>query len=239
MLALLLLGSLTGSVVPPQACMVEIPWFVREDNPSTVILRATPDSIGDGEYYSNMGELEREPMYPGMTPRPVFAQVFRLISASGPGAEHLNQHDRVAVVWWQLGASCQRSVPRTSVRITDGEVFLAKKPREASEWIDGIPTYDMISGDWYYSPDLERSWRQDLPPYPIMSVAEYANLFRMLPSKAALSDDRTAALEALLDWGNQEPQRWNQHPARRAFCQAKAWLSRFDPELCPGHPEFN
>lgn len=60
---------------------------MREDNLAVVTLRATPDSIGDGEYYTGMGDVQREPTHPGAKPRHVFAQLFELTSASGPGAE--------------------------------------------------------------------------------------------------------------------------------------------------------
>lgn len=236
-IALLLLSSLFGFAAP-RTCTVETPWFIREDSPATVLLRATADSISDGEYYAGIGEPRRSPPYPGAEPRRVFAQVFELTTAAGPGTEQVHRHDRVAVIWWQRGASCQRWYPREVIRLPDGALFLAKQPRDVSEWIDGIPTYDVLAGDRYYSPVLERIARPQIDATHLMTVAEYADLFRVLPSSEALSRNRTFALKTLLAWGEHDPVRWLQHPARQALCQAKALLGSIDTQQCPEHPSM-
>jgi hypothetical protein len=213
------------------ACTLELEWFVRPDQSSYVTLRATSDTALDRPYFADLNGPIATPPFAGAQPVQVYGQVFELLSASGPGSAQIKEHVRVVLIWWGLTASCGRWFPYTSRRFQGSDLFLAKTPRDRSEWIFGMPTYDLDAGDWYYSPARYKAGSMEPGAERRMSVSEYASMYPLLPTKQALADGVVPALQPLLEWGSRNPDRWRLSPARIVLCRARTFLR--DYTACP------
>jgi hypothetical protein len=60
-----------------------------------------------------------------------------------------------------------------------------------------------------------------------MTVTEFLELFQLLPVEGAPRASREAAIEAIINWGAEDPERWDWSPARMYLCQAKSFTGVF------------
>jgi hypothetical protein len=220
-LGLLGLAWFPIGITTPSNCSIALNRFFRPKNPSYLIVRATTDSISDGAYHFGDDGFSRLPS--SLAPSKVYAQVFHVISAHGPGAAAVRGHSQVALVWWRLGASCQRWVPRAALKVESGDAFVLKQPRPRSDWIEDMPTFDIEVADWVYAPALARRYLAQTGAVREMTVPEFLRLFSLLPTEAGARNPEP--LKRLLAWGAQDSTRWLLDPARLALCSAHAMLT--------------
>lgn len=231
---------LRASGVPSDArcSLVVSPLPARTD--TYVVLRTTSDSASDGSYYaSSFSGVSRSPSIPAERPRvtigqmparapgpppqrahEVYGQVMEVVRARGAGASTLPRGRRVLVVWWGLGASCQRAYPQRALHAEPGELFLQLSPRDSTGWTAGMPTYDVGPGVLTYSP---RGRQQSAPPAEArpMSMREFLDLYGVLPASEVRDRDPVAALAPLLEWAVRHRNRAVKQPALFYVCAAQ------------------
>lgn len=211
---------LAGAGTPPSPACTKgmVLWFERDPEVGFVILRATTDSILDGEYFHEDRMPTKTPAQPRGEARPVFGQLFEVVAVGEEQRDEVEGHERAVLVWWSVGLFCERWFPRRSREVTEGvELFVAKRPRDPADWIDGIPTYDVEFGDWLYHAG-ER--RPDDRTIGSLTAAEYAELYELWPEVGASRETAIASLESIIRWGAAAPGRWDLWPARLVLCQA-------------------
>jgi hypothetical protein len=205
-------------------------------------LRATPDSVRDPyRAWARAPQGGHRARLPGDTAA-VYAQVFTLVRAEGVlGPLETWRDRRVALVWWGLGMQCQRSKPYSAVKRDVRELFLIARPagsataetevydpvytdlRPRSQWILGMPTFDVGASSLSYSPGDRRFGDQGTIRGD-MSVAEYRDLFARLPRFGESSEQQLVRWRALVRWADDEPRRWKLYPSGLLLCGAEKWF---------------
>lgn len=240
MLSVGIVALATGLTTAPlsRACSLEIPSIpTRAENPNYVVLRATADSASDGFYFATMSRdgLAREAASPGQRAIEVYGQVMEVISAAGKRAAALTPRRRVLVIWWELGASCQRAAPRAARHIAAGEVFLHLAPRDSTRSPSGLPTFDVSwgltlvfapgGGGITFAGDTAR----------VMTMREFTEMFEVLPRTAAFERNPQLSVAPLLQWGLTKKASAAASPARHFICAARVMREqRFIPECSSG-----
>ena len=214
----------------------------RPLNAIELSLRATTDSLleigGTAAAISETGHRQRQPR----DVEPVYAQVFQVDRIDGDReAFRSREFRRVAVLWWRLGMHCQRVSPKPAVRSDVRELFLpalqmARRDslnetfgafvadlRPESQWIGGMPTFDVTDGGWTYSPS-ERAPVNLPPAQGTVTISEYRDLFAHLPIIGASYNNWQLSWRALLRWGDADARRWTLYPAGSLLCNAAASL---------------
>ena len=217
-------GGLPAAGTP---CTLEriAPWF-RSDTSAFVIAEASPDSILDGIYYHTIGPLTKDSTVGGVMPRAVYGQIAEL-RRTEPGMPGMSAGNRIVLVWWQLGASCERVVPRRAIEAEAAvEVFIAVpllRPRP--EWIGGLPTFDVDFEDrannLVYSESLTRT--RSPPSLPaFMTAREYADFYVGLPLHSAFRRNAGDAIAQIVHWGEAHPNLARKYPAADNIAAARA-----------------
>jgi hypothetical protein len=203
-------------------------------------LRATPDSLRDGNRPGvTDGQVGHRARLTWDTAA-VYAQVFELLRAEGDlGPLQPRRYQRVALVWWRSGQQCQRVTPQPAVRPGVDELFLLARRvgssvpdtgwfdavytdlRPESQWIQGMPTFDISDGSWMYSPRYRRPANLPKAIQGDLTVAEYRDFFAHLPVAGASYEEQLASWRGLLRWGEADPRRWTLYPAALALCGAE------------------
>ena len=244
MILTLTAAFLLGAAVAPShaRCSLVIPALPTRSD-TYVVLRATKDSASDGLYYRSMmsgvsrspeppveraritiGSMSaRAPELPSLQPREVFGQVMEVVAASGEGVSSLPRRRRVLVIRWGLGMSCQRAMPAQALSVLPGELFLQASFRDSSEWVAGMPTYDLRPRVLTFAPN---GWRDGSPPATErpMRMREFLEMYRVLPTREAREGDAPAALAPLLAWAAQHRDAASKSPARYVVRAARAEL---------------
>lgn len=231
---------LRASAVPLDArcSLVVSPLPTRTD--TYVVLRTTLDSASDGLYYASLisgvsrspaiaaerprvsiGQMPaRAPAPPAQRAHEVYGQVMEVVRARGAGASTLPRGRRVLLVWWGLGASCQRAYPQRALHAEPGELFLQLSPRDSTEWTAGMPTYDIGPRVLTYSPRGQHQSSRSATARP-MSMREFLDLYLVLPTREVRDRDPVAALAQLLEWAVSHRNRAVKQPALFFVCAAQ------------------
>jgi hypothetical protein len=223
LLATLLLATWfdAGVMHAPRCTFVRTGLQTRAEQVTFTVVRATTDSVSDGRYYSFASDRAgRTPLFDGATATTVHGQIFSMLRAEGAGADALRSHECVVLIWWRRGHSCQRYFPASALFITSGEVLVVRDARPPSEWVAGMPTFDMIemSDDLY--PTRQQLTLGVPDSVPRLSFAEFIDMYRQLPTAAEKEADYRNAGARLLRWGDADARRWRTSPARELLCDA-------------------
>ncbi len=236
LLTLLLATSLDADTMRAARCsIVRAGMLTRAEQVTYAVVRPTTDSVSDGKYYSFATDRDgRTPLFDGAVATTVYGQIFDVVRMEGAGADALKGQQRAVLVWWRRGMQCQRFFPASALFIRSGEVVVVRDARPPSEWIAGMPTFDMLemSGDLYPTRvDLIRGVQDTVPR---LSLAEFIDMHRQLPTPAEKDADYQNAGARLLRWGDADERRWRTAPSRGLLCEA--FLLRrpmFDLVPCP------
>jgi hypothetical protein len=236
-LALSWAAAETGSEAP---CSLFQQRGRRPHGIMALTLRATPDSVRDDHPpVANEREVGHRTREFSDTAE-VYAQVFELLTAEGDlGPLQARPNQRIALVWWRLGHSCQRVTPRPAVQRDVDELFLIARGvgtsvvdtswfevvytdlRPETQWIQGMPTFDVGDASWTYSPRYRRPVNIPNTVRGDLTVPEYRDYFAYLPSAGASYEETVASQQRLLRWGDADPRRWRLFPAATSLCAAE------------------
>ena len=95
--------------------------------------------------------------------------------------------------------SCERAWPARALLAARGELFLQLALRDSTGWVGGIPTYDGSQSAVLYAPGGPVGLTRGSILRP-MSMREFVDLYRALPSPEDRVRDPEAALQPLLAW---------------------------------------
>ncbi|MEJ2539508.1 MAG: hypothetical protein P8188_05995 [Gemmatimonadota bacterium] len=180
---LLSLSASAHPPAPPDFCS-KIP-FASGVRPEAGVFVGAPrtDSVwagpGSVEYVSGPGHSGSG------RGRRIYGQVFEVQRYMDP-TPGLREHERVAVVPWDYGPGC-RPVPwsRSAVWVTEMERGLLRGTlREESEWVGGMPTYDVWTPEfgWYTGRPFREFGRTPEEVDDALSVDELFELYALLPT---------------------------------------------------------
>jgi hypothetical protein len=219
---------------PPPACSRLRTRTVRPSRVLELTLRATPDSMPD-VLQGAAAMIERVPWDTAA----VHGQVFEVVRVEGgPGADQIRGHRRAVLIWWRDSLACQRMAPQPAVRENVNDLFLLARPvgspvgdgtfmdaavadlRPASQWIAGMPTFDVTPRAWTYSPTEPRP--VNLPPtvQGALTISEYRDFFAHVPTTGTSPEARQATWRRMLSWADADPRRWTLYPAAGELCAA-------------------
>jgi hypothetical protein len=223
-----------GAGSAPLCSIARTTLMTRLDPISFAVLRATGDSVSDGNYYHLSPDRSgRTPLSAGQRPTVVYGQVFEVVAAEGAQEQALLAAGRVVLVWWRRGMSCEKFFPASAIFIPAGEALVLRESRPPAEWAGGLPTFDMMdmTDDLYPSRrEIVHGVRDSLPR---MSILEFIDLYRQLPTPADHAANWRTAGDRLLRWGAADTLRWRKSPARELLCQAFITQTQ-DPRVpCP------
>lgn len=127
---------------------------------------------------------------------------------------------RAILVPWDYDPSCRVAIWGQSARwVTTRQpgVFSAT-PRPTSEWIDGVPTFDLFFADLEPYPHglfFQRGYRgtDRLRTEPSLGAVEYFDLYRGMPSREMIQKDPVGALRQWERWKAANPQGSRKYPA--------------------------
>lgn len=192
----------------------------RPADPPVLVVRATRDSVSDGRYVAVGNGVQRASASAQFS-RQVFGQVMNLVHAEGPDAALLRSSPKVVILWWGISLGCTVWFPHVNRDPSLGELFVLSRPRPKSEWINGLPTFDVHYADWVYNQRMENSRAPD----SAMTVTEYRKFFNALPidnSGADFLDN----WKGILDWANSNPHLARKQPAAPIICAARTAFDR-------------
>jgi hypothetical protein len=237
MLSVLLSGFVVSAHNAPPPCSLIISQSMRPAMALELTLRATPDSVRDPVPADSNATGHRTRV--SWDTAAVYAQVFSVVQIGGDTTPLSSRGpSRVAVVWWNLGVQCQRTRPQPAVQPALRDLFLVAQPRDRrhvlnerariilsdlrpeSEWIEGMPTFDVTQGAWIYSPEFPRPVNLPATTTGSLSVAEYREMYGRLPGVSLSIDYSARPWQELVHWGAADPRRWNLYPASTMLCLA-------------------
>jgi hypothetical protein len=212
----------------PRRCSMAREEFTRPIEAPVLVIQASSDSVLDGRYVSARFGVRRVAENSAEQAEPVYGQVVNVLATEGPNTPVIGLAKRAVLVWWSVTPSCTQDFPVSAARVRVGEAFVLSRARPMSEWINGIPTFDVRYEDWVYIPS---EFRARLPGDSAMTVADYHTFFHLLPTSQRATDDVREARRRLLDWAAANPRIARQYPARSAICAVRMLLGE-DERAC-------
>ena len=204
-------------------------WYINQTPRVRLVVEPLADSVLVGEYFTLAPRgLTTEPPYPGARGTLVFGQLARVVSAQGLDRELESDPREVVLIWWSMAPSCARMPPLRAQGAVPGEqLFIGLEPRERSEWIAGIPTFDIdvrddhvpgVYGPSRPSPPLTPPAARQAP----LTAHEFAVAVMQLPTAALVRRDREAARRSLLTWAERNPDIAQRYPIADFVAVARA-----------------
>ena len=204
-------------------------WYINQTPRVRLVAEPLADSVLAGEYFTLAPRgLTTEPPYPGARGTLVFGQLARVVSAQGLDRELESDPREVVLIWWSMAPSCARMPPLRAQGAVPGEqLFIGLEPRERSEWIAGIPTFDIdvrddhvpgVYGPSRPSPPLTPPAARQAP----LTAHEFAVAVMQLPTAALVRRDREAARRSLLTWAERNPDIAQRYPIADFVAVARA-----------------
>jgi hypothetical protein len=136
--------------------------------------------------------------------REIHGQVVALERVGGPAMDRLPAgSDRVVVVSWSSDSLCRPQIQFGSHRPFDPgrEMVFMAAPRDPEHWVDGMPTFDLLSPADAY-PYREREGADPRP----LSGAEMFALYEVLPRTGDLDLSPYEAVRPLQAWIRENPE---------------------------------
>lgn len=201
-------------------CSIGGPPFTRDPRVTFVLGRAMRDTLFAGE-----GDIRTSDT--GTGTHPVYGQVVRVDSLSGPGAGLTRRalakrgSSLVVVVPWDYGAACEPFTWRGSARWTspDSSGLYSAQLRPESLWVAGHPTFDALYATVHsyahgpYTLGPRRRFpgrRRGAIPEGSLTPGEVFSLYSRLPTLAQRSD--TTATQELREWVRRNPRAQSRWP---------------------------
>ena len=201
---------------------------MQSDTSGYAIAEVRPDSILDGLYYYAFRRPTKDSPAGGVNPRPVYGQIAQLHSVEPRGWQRMPANGRVVLVWWGLGAMCERALPLRAIELRAGEqVFIAASLlRPRADWIAALPTFDVeavhrLYGLIYYESLARASLHNVATPPALMSAREYAGFYARLPVRSLFERNTAVALDQLILWADANPDLARKHPAAENVSSAR------------------
>ncbi|MBY0491335.1 MAG: hypothetical protein K2R93_15940 [Gemmatimonadaceae bacterium] len=146
-----------------------------------------------------------------------YGQVFDLVRVDGATTPAVGAAPRVVLVWWGLTASCERVRDTAWTPVPTGEALVVAQPRPEGQWIQGMPTFDILLNELYIPARAQQQFPRSTP----LGIGEYWPLFAMVPAAELSPADARPYWERVLAWGRANPTRASRTPARQLLCHAK------------------
>lgn len=221
--------STTGAAASACSLAFSLRWYLDQTPRVRLVVEPLADSVLVGEYFTlGPGELTTEPPYPGVRGTLVFGQLARVVTAQGLGHEFGSEPREVVLIWWDMAPSCARWPPGPALGAAPGEqLFIGLDPRRRSEWIAGVPTFDIDVPDDRV-PGVYGPSHTTLPappvdaPMPPLTAQEFAVAVMQLPTAASVRRDYEAARRSLLTWAERNPELAQRYPMADYVAAARA-----------------
>lgn len=220
----------------PATCSLFLRHWVRHDSASYIIAVAQADTALAVYWTAPVIRLRPDAPPPRpITPRPIYGQRVRVERASRAAT----RADAV-VIFWGMDSMCSRVPgPGSALVLTPGTEFFLESRARDSLTSEGLATFDYGPATRLYSPaearvSAPRSWRTLWLRPAVLSLAEYEDLYRSLPTWSAWESDPRGASESVRVWARAHPRLARRIPARGIIEGMELELRELERSSRPG-----